>query len=65
MKSYNHIKKTWKLKHKQYPKKIYVKVETVEVQSISNRIMCIVQFLTPSKIDLEQLWGSIFHNLHD
>lgn len=52
MKSYNHIKKTWNPKRKQYPKKIYVKAENVEVQSIANRIR-------------GGLGGSEFHNLHD
>lgn len=65
MKSYSHIKKTWNTKHKQYSKKIYVKVETVEAQSITNRILYIPQFLTPSKFVFEGLGGSDFHNLND
>lgn len=65
MKSYSHIKKNWDPKHKQYPKKIYVKIETVEAQSITNRILYIPHFLTPSKFFFEGLGGSDFHNLND
>lgn len=49
MKSYSHIKKPWNSKQAVSKKKIYVKVETVEVQSITNRILYIPQFLTPLK----------------
>lgn len=56
------LKKTEIQNIRSIQKKIYMKVETVEAQSIINRILYIPQFLNPSKFVFEGLGGSDFHN---